>query len=112
MDTTADDWFDRAEPTQRRVLGALRRLVRSVAPAAVEDIKWNRACYSNAKGMFCYLHSTTSYAALGFQNGAALDDPERMLEGTGKRMRHVKFTPGRSADHPAVLALLRQAALL
>jgi hypothetical protein len=112
METKAEDWFNRAEPTQRRTLIALRNLVRSVAPKAVEDIKWDRPCYSNEKGMFCYLHSTKSYATLGFQNGAALDDPERMLEGTGKNMRHVKFRQGRSPDQPAVLALLRQASVL
>lgn len=110
METTPDDWFNRAEPTQRRTLVALRTLVRSVAPEAVEEIKWNRPCYSNEKGMFCYLYSTKSYATLGFQNGAALDDPERILEGAGKNMRHVKFKQDRTPDQPAVLALLRQAA--
>ena len=111
MATTADAWFDGAEPTQRSTLVALRSLVFAVAPEAVEEIKWNRPCYSNGKGMFCYLHSTKSYATLGFQNGAAHADPERILEGTGKDMRHIKFRQGRSPDQPAVLALLKQAAV-
>ena len=112
METTADDWFNRAEPAQRRTLVALRGLIRSVAPNAVEEIKWNRPCYSNEKDMFCYLNSTKSYATLGFQNGASFKDPERILEGTGKNMRHIKFKQGRTPNHPAVLALLRQAAEL
>ena len=110
MANSADAWFNGADPTQRGTLVALRRLVRAVAPEAVEEIKWNRPCYSNAKGMFCYLHSTPSYATLGFQHGAALADPERILEGTGKDMRHIKFRLGRSPAQPAVLALLKQAA--
>ena len=49
----ANAWFDRADPCQGRTLTALRNLVRSVAPEAVKEIKWNRPCYSNASGMFC-----------------------------------------------------------
>jgi hypothetical protein len=108
--TEADAWFNSAYPAQRSALVALRNLIRSVAPEAVEEIKWSRPCYSNARGMFCYLQSTKSYPTLGFQNGAALIDPESLLEGTGKAMRHIKFKDGRSPGHPAVLALLKQAA--
>lgn len=106
----ADAWFNDADPRQRSTLVALRDLVRSVAPEAVEEIKWSRPCYSNAGGMFCYLDNTKSCATLGFQKGAALTDPERLLEGTGKDMRHIKFKQGRSPGHPAVHALLKQAA--
>jgi hypothetical protein len=106
----ADAWFDRANPAQRSTLIALRNVIRSVAPGVVEEIKWSRPCYSNARGMFCYLQSTKACPTLGFQNGAVLSDPEGLLEGTGKDMRHVKFKKGRSPGHPAVLALLKQAA--
>ena len=85
------------------------RLIRSVAPDAIEELKWSRPCYSNAKGLFCYLHTTQSYATLGFQKGAAIDDPEGLLEGTGKDMRHIKFNGGRSPDDPAIVVLLKQA---
>lgn len=106
----ADTWFDGADSSQRGTLSDLRDLIRSVAPEAIEVIKWGRPCYSNAKGMFCYLQSTKSYATLGFQKGAALADPERLLEGTGKDMRHIKFRHGLDPRHPAVVALLRRAA--
>lgn len=105
-----DAWFDAIDPTQRRVLLALRDQILSVAPEATEELKWSRPCYANARGMFCYLFSTKAYATLGFQNGAALDDPEGLLEGTGKDMRHIKFTQGRSPNDPSVVALLKQAA--
>jgi hypothetical protein len=109
-DAAVDAWFRDIEPTQRSTLSALRRLVLGVAPEAIEEIKWRRPCYSNARGLFCYLHTTGSYAILGFQKGAALDDPEGLLEGTGKAMRHIKFRNGRRPDDPAVAALLKQAA--
>lgn len=108
----ADAWFDGADATQRRTLLALRDLIRQVAPDAVEQIKWNRPCYANSSGLFCYLDSTKSYSTLGFQKGAALADPHGLLEGTGKHMRHIKVKPGRRPDDSTVLALLKQAASL
>lgn len=108
----ANAWFNSANPAQHSTLAALRNLVRSVVPEVIEEIKWGRPCYSNVTGMFCYLYSTKAYVTLGFTNGAALFDPDGLLEGTGKDMRHIKFKQGRSPDHPAVLALLKQAASL
>jgi len=39
-----------------------------------------------------------------------LDDPGKILEGTGKDMRHVKFKNGEKINTTAVIALLKQAA--
>jgi hypothetical protein len=110
--TDADDWFAALGHEQRDVLLELRRTIKAIAPDVIEEIKWGRPCYTNAHGLFCYLHSTRRHATLGFQKGALLDDPERLLEGTGKDMRHVRFDGRRSPSHPAVISLIRQAASL
>jgi len=39
-----------------------------------------------------------------------LHDPEKLLEGTGKDMRHIKFKDGAIVNTAAVTALLKQAA--
>lgn len=46
---------------------------------------------------------------VGFYHGAALADPAGLLEGTGKRMRHVKLKPGREADRAALNSLIAAA---
>ena len=38
--------------------------------------------------------------------GALLKDPSRLLEGTGKRGRHVKLRPGREVDSVALAQLV------
>ena len=50
------------------------------------------ACIEDAP--FAYVNSFKSHVNVGFFNGASLDDPARLLEGSGKRMRHVKLKPG------------------
>jgi hypothetical protein len=105
-----DAWFDSAPESQRRVLSTLRALVQSIGPGIAEELKWGRPCYSTQRGLFCYLHSTKNHATLGFQQGTSLSDPLALLEGTGKDMRHIKFSASAELNEPAVLALLRQAA--
>lgn len=103
-------WFAAAAEGQRPTLEALRELILTVAPEVTEEIKWGRPCYSNARGLVCYLHHTKSYATLGFYKGAELDDPEGLLEGTGKTMRHVKVRSLGDEEAAAYTALVSAAA--
>lgn len=104
-----DNWLTTAPEAQQATLSELRELVKSLGPDVVEEFKWSRPCYSNQHGPFCYLHSTKSHATLGFQKGTSLNDPENLLEGTGKDMRHIKFKGGADFERSAVTALLKQA---
>lgn len=57
---------------------------------------------------YAYLGIQGSYVNLGFYHGAVLKDPEKLLEGTGKRLRHVKIRTLDEAARAAVLALIRE----
>jgi hypothetical protein len=65
------------------------------------------ACVDDAA--FGYVNAFKDHVNVGFFFGALLTDPDRLLEGTGKRGRHVKLRPGRDVD-PAALARLVDAA--
>jgi hypothetical protein len=54
---------------------------------------------------FGYVNVFTSHVKVGFFRGAALPDPARLLQGTGKFMRHVKVTP-RTPTNVAALSKL------
>jgi hypothetical protein len=55
---------------------------------------------------FAYVNAFTSHVNVGFFHGASLADPEGLLEGAGKYMRHVKLKPGRTIDASALKALI------
>lgn len=65
------------------------------------------ACVEDAP--FAYVNSFKSHVTVGFFQGAALEDPAGLLEGSGKRMRHVKLIPGREHDAAALEALIEAA---
>ncbi len=60
---------------------------------------------------FAYVNVFKSHTNVGFFHGADLDDPAGLLEGTGKRMRHVKLEPGEEPDSVALGNLIHAAYL-
>jgi hypothetical protein len=67
------------------------------------------ACVHDAP--FGYVNTFRSHVNVGFFNGAVLRDPAGLLEGTGKRMRHVKLQPGREIDDTSLVDLIEAAYL-
>ena len=55
---------------------------------------------------FGYVNAFNSHVNVGFFHGAALPDPARLLQGTGKLMRHVKLIPGTTTNAAALSRLI------
>ncbi|MGA2729463.1 MAG: DUF1801 domain-containing protein [Terracidiphilus sp.] len=51
----------------------------------------------------------TSHVNVGFFQGASLADPTRLLQGTGKFMRHVKLRAGATVNAAALSRLIEAA---
>jgi hypothetical protein len=58
---------------------------------------------------FAYVNVFKTHANVGFHRGAELKDPAQLLEGSGKRMRHVKLKAGGAVDSKALGALIQAA---
>jgi hypothetical protein len=90
----AQQWFK----VMRKCGDEVRELLHDGCPVA---------CLGDAP--FGYVNAFTSHVNVGFFHGAALRDPARLLQGTGKFMRHVKLRPG-TATNAAELSRLIDAA--
>jgi hypothetical protein len=62
------------------------------------------ACIADAA--FGYVNAFKAHVNVGFFRGAEIADPEGLLEGTGKFMRHVKLRPDRAFNAPALRKLI------
>jgi hypothetical protein len=67
------------------------------------------ACVGDAA--FAYVNAFTAHVNVGFFRGAEIADPQRLLEGTGKLMRHVKLRPESDVDAAALRKLIETAYL-
>jgi len=86
-----ETWFARM-----RACGAdVRELMHDGCPTA---------CAGDAA--FAYVGAFRDHVNVGFFFGALLEDPQRLLEGTGKRGRHVKLRPGREVDGEALARII------
>lgn len=65
------------------------------------------ACVDHAA--FGYVNAFTAHVNVGFFRGAEIEDPDGLLEGTGKFMRHVKLKPERDVDPTALTKLIEAA---
>jgi hypothetical protein len=95
---------------------AWREMLLEEAPDALEKVYRNHPSAvwfgfgPKMKDMFCYIAAARSHVNLGFCRGALLPDPNRVFEGEGKVMRHVKFKSARDLERPFVRRYIRAAA--
>jgi hypothetical protein len=89
-----ESWFGR----MRQCGGDVRELMHDGCPTACVD-----------DAAFGYVSAFKDHVNVGFFFGALLKDPARLLEGTGKRGRHVKLWPGREINSGALAQLIEAA---
>lgn len=65
------------------------------------------ACVADAA--FAYVNAFKNHVNVGFFRGADLPDPDGLVQGTGKFMRHVKLRPERVVDTKALSKLIHTA---
>lgn len=104
-----DDWLRMQRPDLRPLVetwfARMRKCGRDVRELMHDGCP--TACVGEAA--FAYVGAYKEHVNVGFFFGALLDDPARLLEGTGKRGRHVKLRPGRDVDASALAQLVEAA---
>ena len=65
------------------------------------------ACFGEVP--FGYVNVFTAHVNVGFFQGAALRDPDHLLQGAGKFMRHVKLRPGTPTNDEGLTKLVEAA---
>ena len=94
LGTIAQRWFE----VMRECGDDVRELLHDGHPTA---------CVADAA--FAYVNAFSAHVNVGFFRGAEIADPDRLLEGTGKFMRHVKLRPGDDVDATALMRLIQTA---
>jgi len=110
-----DDIVAMADDAMRPICLQLRALVVSLHKSACEIVwpKLRIASYGvGPKKMtehYAYIGVQKAHVNLGFYYGAILPDADGLLEGTGKKLRHLKIRSLDVAESTAVKALLKAA---
>ena len=104
------DLYQADQPAKnQRLIRALRRFVKDVAPSLVESVKWGNGCWLKGTAPVVYVYSDKEWVQLGFFRGATLKDPNGLLEGKGEYVRHIKVRKPSDIEPKTFGALVRQA---
>jgi len=94
------------------VAKAVRALVKKTAPASEEYVNpWKIPSFDSNGPMCCFMVGK-EHVTFAFMRGAALPDPQKLLEGKGKGVRHVKLRTVADVKRPGVKKLIAEAAKL
>ncbi|MGA7361430.1 MAG: DUF1801 domain-containing protein [Candidatus Dormiibacterota bacterium] len=96
-------------PVLRALTTAIQELIRSELRGVEEKLNpWHIYSFKGRE-FFRYLAVSSRQVSLGFLKGTSLSDPGRLLERTGKNLRHVKFRKVEDTRRPGLRELVAEA---
>src|SRR5260370_18307329 len=105
-------WIDEYVNKGGKVPGvakAVRALVKKTVAGCEEYVNPWKIPTFDLNGPLCFYMVAKEHVVFGFMRGAMLRDPEKLLEGTGKYLRHVKLRSVAGVRQPGVRRLLDKA---
>ncbi|MDP2222638.1 MAG: DUF1801 domain-containing protein [Hydrogenophaga sp.] len=75
-----------------QLVSQLRELIQTTVPSATDEVKYGGFLFSAQGVPFCGVFAYTAHVSLEFGHGAAMPDPQHVLQGSGKLRRHIKLT--------------------
>ncbi|MEO1518837.1 MAG: DUF1801 domain-containing protein [Bacteroidota bacterium] len=109
---TFEDLLETTEKELQPIAIRLREIILALDPNACEVVRLGDKAATFGVGPkkmsegYAYVLPYKKWVNLGFYKGAFLTDESGLLEGTGKKMRHVKIRSMEDANRPEIKALL------
>jgi len=111
MKTDIERFFLALPDLKRQLAMELREIILDKQTDIEESIKWGQLTFSknNKNIAFIYTHQGANYMNLGFFKAVHLSDPNKLFEGTGKQMRHIKIYTGKDIPATQIKKWFKQA---
>ena len=112
LEADVDRLLAEHSPAIQAIERALRGMIRGEFPDAVEQVDFGNKLIAfgrsmKMRGLLFAIIAHASWVNLQLADGAELPDPDGLIEGTGKRIRHVKIRSVEAASAAALLAIIR-----
>jgi hypothetical protein len=103
-----EEWKRDRSASNQEIIKALATFVKKHAPEFSPTVKWGQGCWILDDTPKVYLHAEPDHIQFGFYAGSNLKDPDKLLVGSGKYVRHVKVFSKRGIPREALVAFLKQ----
>ena len=103
MDKEVDKYIKKQSSPQKEIVQKLRKIILKTFPDIKEELKWGTPWY---EGKY-YLVAFKDHVNMGFAFGGLLKKHEKLLEGTGEYMRHIKVYSLEDIDEKKIIKLIK-----
>ncbi len=100
-------YVDGLSDFQKEIVLAIREAVLSADKKMQEAIKWSSIAFYNNKNI-CGFRVAKAHITLLFMEGALLNDPKGLLQGTGVKARTYKVSSVSDIDRKGIQDLVRE----
>ena len=103
MNREVSQYIEKQNSPQKEVCQNLREIISKTFPNLKEEMKWGVPYYGN----LYYFVALKTHVNLGFSIAKLSNDEIKLLEGTGKTMRHIKLKNVEDIDETKITQLLK-----
>lgn len=103
MDEQVEKYIEKQMSPQKEIVGRLRKIVLRVFPDIKEEMKMGVPWYEGK----LYVAALKDHVNLGFCLKGLSEKEKKLLEGSGRTMRHIKIHSLRDIDDKKIEKLLR-----
>jgi len=109
METRIKELTDSLPPRKHQLAMKIREIILKSYPSFKETIKWGNLTFvSNGNIANIYAYDKTDYINVAFFQATKLSDPKKLLQGTGKSMRHLKMNSEKDIDEKQIAAWVKE----
>lgn len=90
LNVKVTNYIKKANKDQIILLEEIRQLIHQTQGEITEEIKWGFPVFAKGKD-FAYLRFSKKHITLGFYNVQKIKDPDKLLEGEGNTLKHIKI---------------------
>jgi len=103
-----ENYVSKVPKLYKEITQQLRKTILDNFPHLNEAIKWGNPVYYTDENLF-YVSANKDHVKLGFfLHGPDLDDPDGLIEGTGAKMRYVKYRNLNELNEKQIVEWIRQ----
>jgi len=96
------------KPEQAEILQAIRALFIDANKKITEEIKYGGLVFLHSGSLIGGIFPYKQHLSIEFSNGVEFSDPKQLLEGKGKRRRHLKIHSQSDIENKEAMAFITQ----
>jgi hypothetical protein len=104
MGNRVEDYINKQDSPQKEICIALREIIFKTFPGVKEEMKWGVPAFAGGN---YYVVALNDHVNLGFTLKGLTKEDEKLFDGGGKTMKHIRVDTLENIDEKRIITLLR-----